>query len=65
MRYAPDFRAGAVALVRAGRLLIDVAADLGLSSSWLENRVRHRGEVPARNASESVEVRQESPHGRS
>ena len=59
--YPAEFRARAVALVRAGRPVIEVAADLGLSPSGLGNWVRQdrvdRGEQSGRSTSESIELR--------
>lgn len=59
--YPAEFRARAVALVRAGRRVADVAYDLGISSGGLSNWVRQdridRGELPGRSTTESAELR--------
>ncbi len=60
--YPAEFRSRAVALVRAGRSVAEVAADLGLSQSGLGNWVRQdridHGEQPGRSTLESAELRQ-------
>ncbi len=59
--YPAEFRARAVALVRAGRRVADVAYDLGISCGGLSNWVRQdridRGELPGRSTTESAELR--------
>ena len=59
--YPAEFRAGAVALVRAGRPISRVAAELGVSEGGLHNWVRQdridRGELPGVMTSESAELR--------
>ena len=58
--YPPEFRARAVALVRAGRPISRVAVELGISEGGLHNWVRQdridRGEVTGVTTSESVEL---------
>jgi transposase-like protein len=59
--YPAEFRARAVALVRSGRHVSDVAYDLGMSAGGLSNWVRQdridRGELPGRSTAESAELR--------
>ncbi len=59
--YPAEFRSRAVALVRAGRRVADVAYDLGVSAGGLSNWVRQeridRGELPGRSTTESAELR--------
>lgn len=59
--YPAEFRARAVALVRAGRRVADVAYDLGISAGGLSNWVRQdridRGELAGRSTMESAELR--------
>ena len=59
--YRAEFRARAVALVRAGRRVADVAYDLDISSGGLSNWVRQgrfgRGELPGRSTTENAELR--------
>jgi transposase len=59
--YPAEFRSRAVALVRAGRRVADVAHDLGISAGGLSNWVRQdrvdRGELPGRSTQESAELR--------
>jgi transposase-like protein len=59
--YPPEFRARAVALVRAGRPISRVAAELGISEGGLHKWVRQdrvdRGELPGVTTSESPELR--------
>jgi transposase len=59
--YPPEFRARAVALVRAGRRQIDTAAELGIHPVTLANWVKQdridRGELPGVSTSESAELR--------
>jgi transposase len=58
--YPPEFRARAVALVRAGKPISRVAAELGISEGGLHNWVRQdqidRGERPGRTTPESTEL---------
>lgn len=60
--YPAEFRARAVALVRAGRPISRVATELGISEGGLHNWVRQdrvdRGEITGVTTSESVELRQ-------
>jgi transposase len=59
--YPSEFRARAVALVRSGRRVADVAYDLGISAGGLSNWVRQdridRGEIVGRSTNESGELR--------
>ena len=59
--YPSEFRARAVALVRAGRPISRVAVELGVSEGGLHNWVRQdridRGELPGVITSESAELR--------
>lgn len=59
--YPAEFRARAVALVRSGRRVADVAYDLGVSAGGLSNWVRQdridRGELAGRSTTESAELR--------
>ena len=59
--YSSEFRARAVALVRAGRPITRVATELGVSAGCLHNWVRQdridRGELPGVTTSESAELR--------
>lgn len=59
--YPTEFRARAVALVRSGRRVADVAYDLGISAGGLSNWFRQdridRGEIPGRSTTESAELR--------
>jgi Transposase. len=59
--YPAEFRARAVALVRSGRRVAEVAYDLGVSAGGLSNWVRQdrvdRGELPGRSTIESAELR--------
>jgi transposase len=59
--YPSEFRARAVALVRAGRPISRVALELGVSEGGLHNWVRQdridRGELPGVTTSESAELR--------
>jgi transposase len=59
--YSSEFRARAVALVRAGRPITRVATELGVSGGCLHNWVRQdridRGDLPGVTTSESVELR--------
>lgn len=59
--YPAEFRAGAVALVRAGKQQRQTAEELGIHpitlSKWVRQaRVEH-GELPGRTTAESVELR--------
>jgi transposase len=58
--YPSEFRARAVALVRAGRPISQVAAELGISEGGLHNWVRQdrvdRGEIAGITTSESAEL---------
>lgn len=59
--YPVEFRARAIALVRAGKPATVVAGDLGVSTGCLQNWVRRdridRGEIEGIARSESVEMR--------
>ena len=59
--YPAEFRARAVALVRAGREQKQTAADLGVHpvtlSKWVKQDRIDRGEIPGTPSSESVELR--------
>ena len=59
--YPSEFRARAVALVRAGRPISRVAVELGISEGGLHNWVRQdridRGEIPGVRTGEGVELR--------
>jgi transposase-like protein len=59
--YPSEFRARAVALVRAGRPISRVAVELGISEGGLHNWVRQdridRGEIAGVTTSESAELR--------
>lgn len=59
--YPAEFRARAIALVRAGKPATVVAADLGLSATCLQNWLRQdridRGEIAGVSRAESVELR--------
>jgi transposase len=59
--YPSEFRARAVALVRAGRPISRVALELGVSEGGLHNWVRQdridRGELAGVTTSESAELR--------
>lgn len=59
--YPAEFRARAVALVRAGKPVTATAAELGISQSCLHNWVRqdlvNRGELPGVMTSESAELK--------
>ena len=61
-QYPPEFRARAVALVRAGRPISRVAVELGVSEGGLHNWVRQdridRGEMAGVATGESAELRQ-------
>lgn len=58
--YPVEFRARAVALVRAGKPIATTASELGISQSCLHNWVRqdqvNRGELPGVTTSESAEL---------
>jgi transposase-like protein len=60
--YPSEFRARAVALVRAGKPVTQVAVELGISTGCLHNWVRQdqidRGERPGTTSTESAELRQ-------
>lgn len=59
--YPAEFRVRAVALVRSGRRVADIAYDLGISAGGLSNWARQdridRGELAARSTAESAELR--------
>ncbi len=59
--YPVEFRARAVALVRAGKPITRAAAELGISQSCLHLWVRqdqvNRGELPGVSTTESAELR--------
>jgi len=59
--YTGEFRARVVALVRAGKAASDVAADLGISASCLQNSLRQeridRGEIDCLSRAEGIELR--------
>lgn len=59
--YPPEFRARAVALVRAGRPASAVAGDLSISASCLQNWLRQdridRGEIEGVPRTESADLR--------
>jgi transposase len=59
--YPVEFRARAVALVRAGKPQKDTAADLGIHpvtlSKWVKQDRIDRGEIPGVSSSESIELR--------
>lgn len=58
--YPAEFRARAVALVRAGKPITTTAAELGISQSCLHNWIRqdqvNRGELPGVTTVESAEL---------
>lgn len=60
MRYPPEFRRRAIALVEAGRSVRDVAADLEIGQQTIYNWLRqHRidiGELPGVSSVESAEL---------
>ena len=60
--FPAEFRARAIALVRAGKPISRVTAELGSSQSCLHNRVRQdlidRGELAGVSTRESAELRQ-------
>jgi len=59
-RYPAEFRNRAVALVRSGKTITDIAADLGISAGALHGWVRQdridRGELPGSTTSENIEL---------
>lgn len=59
--YPVEFRARAVALVRAGKSVTQVAQDLGISAGGLQNWVRQdridRGEIPGVSSTDSEQLR--------
>jgi len=59
--YPVEFRARAVALVRAGKPITRAAAELGISQASLHTWVRqdqvNRGELPGVSTTESAELR--------
>jgi transposase len=59
--YPSEFRARAVALVRAGQSVTTTAADLGITDTALYNWVKQdridRGEIPGTTTPESRELR--------
>ncbi|TQO20716.1 transposase-like protein [Rhodoglobus vestalii] len=59
--YPAEFRARAVALMRAGKPIATTAAALGVSQSCLHNWIRQdqvdRGDLPGVTTSESAELR--------
>ena len=59
--YPPEFRARAIALVRAGKQVKQTAYELGISAGCLHDWIKQdridRGEIPGTSTSESVELR--------
>ncbi len=59
--YPPEFRARALALIEAGRCVVDVAADLGISTqalySWRNQALVDAGQRPGLSTTDSAELR--------
>ena len=59
--YPPEFRARAIALVRAGKQVKQTAYELGISAGclhqWLKQDLIDRGEMPGKSTAESADLR--------